>query len=78
VSYDTPAENKAFHEKYNFPYALLSDADKGIAKAYGAFQEQRPDYPDRNTYVIGADGKLEQVLNGVNAKTHPKSLLDAL
>lgn len=78
VSYDTPAENKAFHEKYQFPYPLLSDTQQAIAKAYGAFNAQQPGYPDRNTYVIGGDGKLEKVLLAVNAKTHPKALLDEL
>jgi hypothetical protein len=28
--------------------------------------------------VIDPQGKIEQVLTGVNAKTHPKALLDAL
>lgn len=78
MSYDTPAENKAFHEKYRFPYPLISDGDRAIARAYGAFNEGAPDYPNRYTYVIGADGKLEQVLTEVNAKTHPRALLDSL
>lgn len=78
ASYDTPAENKAFLDKFSFPYRLLSDTEKTIAKAYGAFNPQSPDHPTRNTYVIGADGKLEQVHEAVNAKTHPKSLLDSL
>lgn len=49
-----------------------------MAKAYGAFDPNEPGYPARNTIVIGADGKVEQVLTGVNAKTHPKALLDSL
>jgi peroxiredoxin len=49
-----------------------------VAKAYGAYSEASADYPARNTYVIGAEGKLEQVLAGVNAKTHPRDLLDSL
>ena len=49
-----------------------------MAKAYGAYDEKEPGYPARNTYVIGADGKIEQALTGVNAKTHPKTLLDSL
>tara|TARA_R110002072_G_scaffold28552_3_gene91555 strand:+ start:220 stop:657 length:438 start_codon:yes stop_codon:yes gene_type:complete len=78
VSYDTPADNAAFVEKYNFPYPLLSDTEQAIAKAYGAYSAERPDYPARNTYVIGPEGTLEQVLDGVNPKTHPRSLLDSL
>ncbi len=44
----------------------------------GAYSAERPDYPARNTYVIGPEGTLEQVLDGVNPKTHPRSLLDSL
>jgi peroxiredoxin Q/BCP len=78
VSYDAPADNLAFVEKYGFPYPLISDADQAIAHAYGAFQPHQPSYPSRNTYVIGTDGKLEQVLEAVNPKTHPRALLDSL
>lgn len=78
MSYDTPAENAAFVQKYRFAFPLLCDTDRSVAKAYGAFDPNEADYPRRNTYVIGPDGKLEQVLEGVNAKTHPKSLLDSL
>ena len=31
ISYDTPADNKAFQEGQGFPYRLLSDSDKSIA-----------------------------------------------
>ncbi len=65
-------------EKYRFTYPLLCDVDKTVARAYGAYDEKEPGYPSRNTYVIGADGKIEQALTGVNAKTHPKALLDSL
>jgi peroxiredoxin len=57
---------------------LLSDADAAVAKAYGAFNPQSPGYPSRNTYVISAEGALEQVLVGVNPKTSPRDILDSL
>lgn len=78
VSYDTPEENAAFAQKYRFTYPLLSDPDRSVAKAYGAFDPNEPDYPARNTYVIDPEGKIEQALTGVNAKTHPRALLDTL
>jgi peroxiredoxin Q/BCP len=78
VSYDAPADNAAFVAKYRFEYPLLSDEAKEVARAYDAFEPDEPDYPRRNTYVIGADGTLEKVLPGVNPKTHPKELLDSL
>ena len=78
VSYDSPADNQAFVEKYGFPYPLLSDGEQAIAKAYGAYDAGQPNYPQRNTYVIDGEGKLEQVLLAVNPKTHPRALLDSL
>lgn len=78
VSYDSPEANAAFAEKYRFPFKLLSDSDRSIARAYGAFNEASPDYPARNTYVIGVDRKLEQVLEGVNPKTSPRDIVDSL
>src|SRR5262245_25932005 len=48
ISYDTPAENAAFKAKFNFNYALLSDTDAKVAKAYGAFSEKDAGYPARN------------------------------
>ena len=78
VSFDAPADNEAFVQKYEFPYPLLSDASRELARAFGAYSEQQPDYAQRNTYVIDADGKVERVFDGVNPKTHPKDLLDSL
>ncbi len=78
VSYDAPEANAAFAVKYRLPYPLLSDSDRSMARAYGAFNESSPDYPNRNTYIVGADGKLEQVLDGVNPKTSPRNILDSL
>ena len=49
-----------------------------MAKAYGAHDPAEEGYPRRHTYVIGADGTLERVIDKVNAKTHPKELLDTL
>lgn len=78
ISYDTPAENKAFAEKYRLPYPLLSDPGGEIARRYGAWQPDQPAYPRRNTYVIDAEGRLERVFEDVNPKTHPRALLDEL
>ncbi len=36
VSYDKVANQRAFKEKYNFPFTLLADTDKQVAKAFGA------------------------------------------
>lgn len=78
ISFDPPEANATFREAYAFPFRLLSDTDHAIAEAYGAFDPARPAHARRNTYVIGADGTLEQVLEGVDPGSHPKILYDAL
>ena len=78
VSYDTPEANAAFVAKYRLPYRLASDADRSVARAFGAFDDGNPNFPRRNTYVIGVDGMLEQVHDGVNPKTSPRDVLGAL
>jgi peroxiredoxin Q/BCP len=78
ISYDKPADNAAFAQKFKFPYALLSDEDCAIAKAYGAFDAGSPGYPRRNTYVISPEGKLEHVIEGVKPKFHAQELLTKL
>ncbi|MCB1104071.1 MAG: peroxiredoxin [Opitutaceae bacterium] len=35
VSNDTPAAQKAFKEKFNFPFTLIADSDKTVIKAFG-------------------------------------------
>src|SRR5437868_5890493 len=35
VSTDTPEEQKAFKDKFNFPFPLIADTDKAVIKAFG-------------------------------------------
>ena len=38
ISFDAPADNKAFAEKFDFPFPLLSDVDREVASRYGALR----------------------------------------
>ncbi|QDU67597.1 Putative peroxiredoxin [Planctomycetes bacterium Pla86] len=58
ISFDTPAENAAFAEKFGFPYPLLSDETREVGLAYGACDSKGDGYPRRLTFVIDADGLL--------------------
>jgi len=62
VSVDPPAANRAFVEKFGFPFRLLSDEKRAVAMAYGACETAQDQYARRITYVIGADGKIEQAI----------------
>ena len=78
ASFDTPAENKAFAEKFHFPYDVLCDTDKALATALGLVKDPASKYAARSTVVIGPDGKIEQVIEKADAKTHPATLLATL
>lgn len=59
MSFDTPAENKAFAEKYGFTYPLLCDTTRALGLAYGACTEPDAKYAERITYIIDAEGRIE-------------------
>jgi thioredoxin-dependent peroxiredoxin len=63
---------KAFKEKHNLPYTLLSDTDATIASVFGI----KPG--TRQTVVIGKDGKLEKIYPKAVPKEHPAEVLKDL
>ena len=62
VSFDTQAENKAFADKFEFPYPLLCDTDRSLGLAFKACDSAVDPYPNRITYVVGPDGTIEQAI----------------
>lgn len=63
VSFDTPERNRAFAEKFHFPFRLLSDPDRKLALAYGAARSRRDRFAARYTYVIGPDGTILEAID---------------
>jgi peroxiredoxin len=59
---------KAFKEKYNLNYSLLSDPKGELATALGI----KPGA--RQTVVISKDGKIEKVYDQVSAATHASDI----
>ena len=75
MSFDSVSANKAFAEKFDFPFRLLSDEKREIGLAYGACDTADAEYARRISYVIDGDGKIGQAHAKVDTKTHPKELL---
>lgn len=80
VSPDAPKKHVKFIEKYSLPFPLLADEDHAVALAYGVWGEKKfmgrtYDGIHRTTFVIGADGKLEEVILKVKTKDHTAQLL---
>ena len=78
MSFDTVAENRAFAEKFAFPYPLLSDSTRGLGLACGAAESATAANAKRVTVVLDPDGKVLQVHAKVDARSHPASLLASL
>jgi len=75
VSCDTPAENAAFKQKFDFPYDLLCDEDRSVSMAYGAADAPDTEYPARISYLVGPDGRIKKVYGKVVPAEHPDEVL---
>ena len=74
MSFDSPADNGAFREKFGFPYDLLSDESKEMAAAYGV-PERDNGLPTRVSVLIGPDGKVAAAYAEVTPADHPAEVL---
>ena len=84
VSPDDQISHEQFREQFNLPFRLLSDPDKKMMKAYGAYGEKTTygktsEGTIRSTVWIGADGLVKKHWKKVaNAEAHPAEVLTAL
>jgi peroxiredoxin Q/BCP len=75
ISPDSPAKLAKFAEREGLTFPLLSDPDKTVLKAYGAYGEKmlygkKSVGVIRSTFVVGADGTIERAYYGVKATGH--------
>ena len=75
ISPDQPAKLARFRDKEALTFPLLSDPDRSVLQAYGAYGEKKlygktTTGVIRSTFVIGADGAIEQAMYGVKATGH--------
>jgi peroxiredoxin Q/BCP len=75
VSFDSVAENRAFAEKFRFPYPLLCDTKREIGMAYGACDSPGAKNARRISYVIDESGIIRHVLPKVDPATHTDEVL---
>ena len=83
ASYDTSAENRAWHEEMGFRFGLLSDIDHTAAAAYGVVRpptDRFAAYPARATFVIDPAGLLSlvYVVAGSQIADHASRVLEDL
>ena len=77
VSFDTPAQNKAFAEKFSFNFPLLCDTDRTIGTAYGANPDPAKG-AQRVGVVIGPEGKIKEWHERVDARAWPAELVKTI
>ena len=83
VSTDSAKAHDKFAEKYKLPFTLVSDEDKRIAQAYGAWGEKSflgRKYlgTHRVTFLIGPDGRIKKVWPAVKPAEHAREILAVL
>lgn len=83
VSPDSPDKLTKFVEKESLTYPLLSDPDKAVLTAWGAYGEKKLYGKTvtgviRSTVVVGEDGTVELARYNVKATGHVASLRKAL
>lgn len=74
ASFDTVDDNRAFAEKFNFPFLLLSDVNHEVGRAYGAEDDERSQYARRIAYLID-DGKIAKTYDVKKPADHPSQVL---
>jgi peroxiredoxin Q/BCP len=75
VSFDTVEENRAFAEKYGFPFDLLSDVDRMMGVEYGACLTSEDGVPKRISYLLDEDGIVVKAYANVKPEEHPAEVL---
>jgi peroxiredoxin Q/BCP len=83
ISPDSVAVLTRFREEHRLPFPMLSDPDRTVAAAYGAWGTKTNygrEYQGiiRSTFLIGPDGKIERVWRNVKAKGHAERLAAGL
>ena len=77
VSLDTVESHYKFSEKYKLPFAILSDHNKEVAKAYGVLGVGGF-LTKIVTFIINKNGKITHIFPNVDVRHHSEEVLKAL
>ena len=83
VSADSEKSHCKFIERYDLPFSLISDTEKTLAQAFGAYGEKKLfgiTYMGiiRSTFIIDEKGKILKVFHKVTPKGHAAEILESL
>lgn len=80
ISPDTPDRLLRFREEEGLNITLLSDPDKAVLTAYGAFGKKKLYGKEvvgviRSTFIVDAEGRIEKAAYNVKATGHVSKLM---
>jgi len=80
VSQDDASSHQAFQKKYGLNFDLLSDADRKVHNAYGAWGERpgRGEGVIRSSFLVGPDGTVKRSWYFVKPDGHALEVLKEL
>lgn len=80
VSTDSVKSHGKFAEKFHLTFPLLADEDKKVVEAYGVWGKKKfmgREYLGtmRTSFLIGPDGKIKKIYEGVKPAEHAAEVL---
>ena len=80
VSRDDAESHQAFQKKYGLNFDLLTDADRSVHDAYGAWGDRpgRGEGVIRSSFLVGPDGKIKKSWYFVKPDGHALEVLKEL
>ena len=86
VSTQDSASHQRFTDTYRLTFPLLTDADRSVARAYGAIgggglfgiAQAMMGLADRVTFIIDEQGKIAHVIDSPRAMNHAEEVLARL
>jgi peroxiredoxin Q/BCP len=83
VSPDPPQSHSRFRDKFHLPFPLLADEGHTVSRAYGVWGKKKfmgREYTGlkRTTFLVGPQGEIQHVFEGVRTDGHSQEVLNAL
>ena len=75
MSFDSVEDNRAFADKFDYPFPLLSDTERKMGLAYGACDAPDAGYARRVSFLIDDSGNVLHAYASVKAAEHPAEVL---
>jgi thioredoxin-dependent peroxiredoxin len=83
VSVDSPKSHSKFKDKYDLPFALLSDENKEVVKLYGVWKKKKfmgKEFmgTERVSFLINPKGKISKIYEKVVPEIHALEVIEDL